>query len=181
MGRPGGLNAFYAYTRSDIYFWGVASICADLLLLLIYSCVPRVRRTPGWLILYSTCCEIYVAAGFVILSTIDGEDTITVDGSPAVNIEQHLCHKYNALLLSILGVDMAANSWKLLMYVDLIVVYHNPFRPNTARPLYHLAVLVIAGSWMVAISSTDWWRSQMSFSGIRGSRVFRASGSTMTP
>ena len=50
---------------------------------------------------------------------------------------------------------MAANSWKLFMYVDLIVVYHNPFRPNTARPLYHLAVVAIAASWMVAIRSTD--------------------------
>ena len=152
-----GLNAFYAGTRVDIFSWGVASIFADLLLLLLYSCLPRVRRTPGWLILYSTCCELYVTAGFVALSLIGNEDDpsprILIDGLPAVDIEQQLCHEYGPLLLSILGFDMAANSWKLCMYVDLIVVYHNPFRPHTARPLYFLAVVAISAAWMVAILS----------------------------
>ena len=155
-----GLNAFYFYTRENLFWWGFASIWADLLLLLLYYYVPRVRRTPGWLILFSSVCEIYVAAGFVALALIgDGAHQpamdITVDGEPAINIELQLCQNYRHLLLSILGFDMAAHSWKLLMYVDLIVVYHNPFRPNTARPLYHLAVVALACAWVVIFSSTD--------------------------
>ena len=153
-GLRNGLNAFFADTRDDIFSWGVASICSSILLLLLYAVLPKVRRTPGWLILYSSICEVYVAFGFVALSMVGGAD-VMVDGRPTVNIEQKLCHEYGALLLSILGFDMAAHSWKLLMYIDLIVVYHNPFRPNTARPLYHLAVVLIAILWVVAIRSTD--------------------------
>ncbi len=40
------------------------------LLLITYSCLPDVRRTPGWQFLYSSICEIYVAAGLVALSML---------------------------------------------------------------------------------------------------------------
>ena len=98
------------------------------------------------------------------------------------------CVDYPKLLVSVLAFDMGANTWRLLMYVDLIVVYytdrstclirkanastclirkvnarryvdlivvyHNPFEPNTARPLYHVLVVVAAGAWAVTISNS---------------------------
>ena len=70
-GERGGLNAFLAETHRDLTVWGVASMCASTLLLLAYSCIPRVRRTPGWQFLYSSLCEIFVAGGFVVLSLVD--------------------------------------------------------------------------------------------------------------
>ena len=148
----GGLNAFYADTRHDLMAWGLASISSCVLLLFGFSFFPQTRRTPGWQFLYSTLCDMYVAGGFVMLSFAGGT---TVPEGTMVNVEHLLCHSYSNLLLSVLGLDIAANSWRLFMYVDLIVVYHNPFRPNTARPLYHLAVGVIVVSWLVMISSSD--------------------------
>lgn len=145
----GGLNAFLEQTHRDLTVWGIASICASTLLLLAFSCYPRVRRTPGWQFLYSSVCEIFVAGGFVALSLLD-------DGSSrGENMEHLICHDYSSLMLMILGFDMAANSWRLFMYVDLIVVYHNPFQPNTARPLYHVLVVLLVASWLVAITSSD--------------------------
>jgi len=40
------------------------------------------------------------------------------------------------------------------MYVDLIVVYHNPFVPK-AHPVYHSLVLAAAASWAFAASTTS--------------------------
>ena len=146
-----GLNAFYAETHRDLTTWGIASICSSVLLLLAYYCVPRVRRTPGWQFLYSSVCEIYVAGGFVALSLV-GTDSA---GTNAFNVEHLLCNEYSSLMLSVLGFDMAANSWRLFMYVDLIVVYHNPFWSNAGKRVYHLIVFLIAAAWVLTIRSTD--------------------------
>ena len=145
----GGLNEFYAVTQHELTLWGIASVCASSCLLLAYFCFPRVRRTPGWQFLYSSLCEIYVASGFIVLSLIGKSGPNAV-----VDVEKLVCGEYSTLLLSILGFDMAANSWRLFIYVDLIVVYHNPFRPNTARPLYHLLVALIVTLWLFTVSSS---------------------------
>ena len=34
------------------------------------------------------------------------------------------------------------------------MVYHNPFEPNTARPLYHFLVIAAAGAWAATISNS---------------------------
>ena len=148
--RAGGLNALFAATQADFAGWGVASIVSSMLLLLAYSLLPDVRRTPGWQFLYSSVCEICVAVGFVVLSLIGSPQ----GGQPAapVNVEHILCAEYGNLLYSIFAFDVAANSWRLLMYVDLIVVYYNPFRPHTLRPLYHALVIMFAAGWVASIS-----------------------------
>ena len=148
----GGLDAFLTEVHRDIAFWGCLSIVTSSLLLLSYSCLKHVRRTPGWLFLYSTMCDMYVAGGFVVLTLASANAN---DSDPSANMEHLVCGEYSLLLLTVLGFDMAANAWRLFMYVDLIVVYHNPFRPNTARPLYHLLVLAIAILWLLAIYSSD--------------------------
>ena len=148
----GGLDAFLTEVHRDIAFWGCLSIVTSSLLLLSYSCLKHVRRTPGWLFLYSTMCDMYVAGGFVVLSLASANAN---DSDPSANMEHLVCGEYSLLLLTVLGFDMAANAWRLFMYVDLIVVYHNPFRPNTARPLYHLLVAALVFSWLLAISSSD--------------------------
>ena len=55
----GALNAFISETHRDVTSWGVASICSSALLLLAYSYLPRVRRTPGWHFLYSSLSVSY--------------------------------------------------------------------------------------------------------------------------
>ena len=57
-----------AAVREDITAWCVAAIVSSALLLLVYSALPDVRRTPGWQFLFSSICEIYVAVGFLVLS-----------------------------------------------------------------------------------------------------------------
>ena len=146
----GSLNAFFSDVHGKITAWGIASMISSALLLLAYSYSPRVRRTPGWHFLYSSLCEIYVSFGFVLLS-------LAGDGGhrPGFDLEHAMCHEYNTLLLSILGFDMAANGWRLFMFVDLIVVYHNPFWPHTTRPVYHVIVAGMAGVWVLTIRNTD--------------------------
>ena len=141
------LNAFFAETHHDITCWGVASVCSSVLLLLAYSCLPHVRRTPGWHFLYSSLCEIFVAVGLILFSlhVKHGER----------DIERAMCQEYNALLLGLLAFDVMANCWRLCMYVDLIVVYHNPFWPNESRPLYHLVVMLLGYSYAAALYNSD--------------------------
>lgn len=146
------LDSFYKLAHHDIAAWGTASIASSILLIATYGALPDVRRTPGWQFLYSSICEIFVSGGFVILSSIEHGDA---DRSTALpDIEHLVCAEYKPLLGSVLAFDAAANSWRLLMYVDLIVVYHNPFRPNTARPLYHVVVAAVASLWALAVSHT---------------------------
>ena len=152
MPGRGGLNAFFAEVHRDIALWGVLSICSSVVLLLSYWCLKHVRRTPGWQFLYAALCDMYVAGGLVVIS-LAGADA--PEGAPAADLEHLVCGEYGLLLLSILGFDVAANAWRLFMYVDLIVVYHNPFRPNTARPLYHVLVAGLVFSWLLAVSSSD--------------------------
>ena len=147
------LNEFVAAVREDITGWCVAAIVSSVLLLLVYSALPDVRRTPGWQFLFSSICEIYVAVGFLVLSLDDEAQVDPASGIP--DVERMLCADYRMLVITVLAFDAAANNWRLLMYVDLIVVYHNPFRPNTARPLYHVLVSLTALAWATAISQKD--------------------------
>ena len=149
LGTEHALNEFVAAVREDISGWCVAAIVSSVLLLLAYSCLPDVRRTPGWQFLYSSICEIYVAVGFLVLSLNEAPPD-PASGLP--DMEHALCADYRMLVITVLAFDAAANNWRLLMYVDLIVVYHNPFRPNTARPLYHTLVSLTALVWATAIS-----------------------------
>lgn len=87
------------------------------------------------------------------LASVNSTWAVTEDDYEIV--EHLICSAYLPLLVTVLAADMGANCWRLLMYVDLIVVYHNPFLPNTARPLYHVAVLLAAVFWGLAISDTD--------------------------
>lgn len=168
----GGLSQLLATARADLAAWGAASTAACLLLLAAYASLPDVRRTPGWQFLYSALCEIYVASGFVALALLLHPDDAATDtsagaadagaGAPPsqppvdadayADLEGLACARYRGLFTSILAFDMAANCWRLLMYVDLIVVYHNPFRPNTARPLYHIIVPFASAAWALLIS-----------------------------
>lgn len=144
----GSFNSFYDATHDDMACWGIASICSSVLLLAAYGVFPSVRRTPGWQFLYSSLCEIYVAAGFVFISLLDRHDVAHLD------VERLICAEYRTQLLSVLAMEMAANCWRLFMFVDLIVVYHNPFWPETTRPLYHVIVVAAALVWALALSNT---------------------------
>lgn len=153
--EPVDLNQFLALTYCDFTWWGAASIASSVLLLVLYSWLPELRRTPGWQFLHSSLCEIIVSAGFVWLSFVAYPLVLPETATPApLDLEHLLCTSYRPLLLTILAFDVAANSWRLLMYLDLIVVYHNPFRPKFARPLYHLVVAAVAGLCALGLSSS---------------------------
>lgn len=147
----GIMNAFFSVTHRHITAWGIASICSSVLFLLAYTWLPRVRRTPGWHFFYSSLCDICVAIGFVSLSLIGG----TQPDQYQVDVEHAVCNEQKAMMMLILGFDMAANGWRLFMFVDLIVVYYNPFWPDAFRPLYYLLITLISGLWVFIMRQSD--------------------------
>ena len=104
----GPLNEFVAAVREDITAWCIAAIVSSALLLLVYSCLPDVRRTPGWQFLFSSICEIYVAVGFLVLS-LDEAQVDPATGIP--DVERMLCADYRVLVITVLAFDAAANNW----------------------------------------------------------------------
>ena len=112
------LNEFVAAVREDITAWCVAAIVSSALLLLVYSALPDVRRTPGWQFLFSSICEIYVAVGFLVLS-LDEAQVDPASGLP--DVERMLCADYRVLVISVLAFDAAANNWRLLRYFNWAV------------------------------------------------------------
>ena len=157
----GIMNAFFSVTHRHITAWGIASICSSVLFLLAYTWLPRVRRTPGWHFFYSSLCDICVAIGFVSLSLIGG----TQPDQYQVDVEHAVCNEQKAMMMLILGFDMAANGWRLFMFVDLIVVYYNPFWPDAFRPLYYLLITLISGLWVFIMRQSDLLCSSSSDSG----------------
>ena len=161
---------FYAAAHTDLLVWGSLSCCCSILLLVTYYILPDVRRTPGWQFLYSSLYDLYASAGFVAIallgSPMSSDAAIhlllppgllpagVAEDDPDV-VEHAICAAYLPLFVSFLAADMGASCWRLLMYVDLIVVYHNPFRTTPGRPLYHIAVLLAAALWALALSDTS--------------------------
>jgi len=161
---------FYAAAHTDLLVWGSLSCCCSILLLVTYYIFPDVRRTPGWQFLYSSLYDLYASAGFVAIALLGSPSASdaaihlplppgllpagVAEDDPDV-VEHAICAAYLPLFVSFLAADMGANCWRLLMYVDLIVVYHNPFRTTTGRPLYHIAVLLAAALWALALSDTS--------------------------
>ncbi|EOD28172.1 hypothetical protein EMIHUDRAFT_235123 [Emiliania huxleyi CCMP1516] len=161
---------FYAAAHTDLLVWGSLSCCCSILLLVTYYILPDVRRTPGWQFLYSSLYDLYASAGFVAIALLGSPSASdaaihlplppgllpagVAEDDPDV-VEHAICAAYLPLFVSFLAADMGANCWRLLMYVDLIVVYHNPFRTTTGRPLYHIAVLLAAALWALALSDTS--------------------------
>ena len=156
VNAEGLLDDFFAEAHDSITAWATASIVCSVLLLLLYSWFPDLRRTPSWQFLHSSLCEIIVSIGFVVLSVAGSRqlESSASDGT-APDLGHLLCAEYRPVLLALLAFDVAANCWRLLMYLDLIVVYHNPFRPNTARPLYHILTAVVAAAWVLLLSESN--------------------------
>ena len=100
------LNEFVAAVREDITGWCVAAIVSSVLLLLVYSALPDVRRTPGWQFLFSSICEIYVTVGFLVLSLDDEAQVDPASGIP--DVERMLCADYRVLVITVLAFDAAA-------------------------------------------------------------------------
>ena len=116
---------------------GAVAFACSALLLLLYRLLPRVRRTPGWLILRAAVCEALVSIVFFLFYYF-GKDKdhaeweMSGDGVLLV------------LLIGLIGLQAAADAWRLLVFVDLLAIYRNPFHPDRSRMWYPLFVLFIS-------------------------------------
>ena len=112
---------------------GAVAFACSALLLLLYRLLPRVRRTPGWLILRAAVCEALVSIVFFLFYYF-GKDKdhaeweMSGDGVLLV------------LLIGLIGLQAAADAWRLLVFVDLLAIYRNPFHPDRSRMWYPLFV-----------------------------------------
>ena len=50
------LNALLSATAVDFLLWGALAVASSVLLLILYSCFPDLRLTPGWQFLHSSLC-----------------------------------------------------------------------------------------------------------------------------
>ncbi|KAJ1635509.1 hypothetical protein T492DRAFT_836052 [Pavlovales sp. CCMP2436] len=118
--------------------WASASLLCTLLFIVCYSALPSVRQTPGWQLLRSTVCELVESSLWLVMACVD---------------RQRYAH---LIWPPLLACDIAANGLRLTMYVDLLIVYRNPFSPRTFRPLYYFLVAWAAlGGALSAIFAGD--------------------------
>ena len=78
--------------------WRAASLGCSLLLLLTYHYLPRVRRTPGWLMPRASMCETVVSALFLVLWVYDRPHWLT-----------HQQRSLAIILLCLAGFETAAH------------------------------------------------------------------------
>lgn len=61
----GPWHTLYDAIRSDLIVASACSMASSIILLLLYFSLPRVRRTPGWLLARAAGCEGIVSACFL--------------------------------------------------------------------------------------------------------------------
>ena len=130
---------------------GILSLGCFAVQLLSYRALPRVRRTPGWLVLRAALCEAAVSACFVALYFFPASDVPTDLAERRSMLPPTLTVAPWAILLALGFFETAANAWRVLIYFDLLNVYRNPFAPDRHRALYvYPFAVVILGAGVTA-------------------------------
>lgn len=142
---PGVLdwNAFYRLVRDDILIGASLSLAASVLLLLLYYLLPRVRRTPGWMVMRASMCECVVSACFLVLWLYG-----RTHDSPGGWLNRY--EVLLALLVALVAFETAAHAWRVLMYLEIAAIYRNPFEAH--HVYYGLFVLTLSALAPVFIS-----------------------------
>ena len=91
----------YDLIADDLIVASAASLGASLLLILLYRTLPRVRRTPGWLIVRASVCDAVVSLIFLIIWLYERDD------QPWLHQQAHL---FSALLLALCAFETAAHA-----------------------------------------------------------------------
>lgn len=130
-------EVFWQRFRNVVLAWSVASLISSLLLCVCYRLMPQVRRTPGWFLIRATVCDMLVSLAFVILVCAGSRGTFEYHGERYTVIW--------ATLLFVAGCEVGAHSWRLMMYMNLVNTYRNPFRPGRHRWHYHLLSATLGG------------------------------------
>ena len=82
------------------------------------------------------------------------------------------------LLIGLIGLQAAADAWRLLVFVDLLAIYRNPFHPDRSRMWYPLFVLFIA---LVVVGSLFPTSIAAIFTGIDNASAVPAHEAPMAP
>ena len=128
-------ESIFSLVRGDLIFASALSLGCSLLLLVLYRSLPRVQRTPGWLMLRATVCEVVVSACFLAVWLYERDDQRWMHD---VN------HLFSGVLLTLCGFETAAHAWRLVVYLEVVAVYRNPFEPDKFRSGYTLFVVATA-------------------------------------
>lgn len=133
--------------RGEATLCSAISLGASLLLTLLYRCVPSVRKTPGWLVIRATCCDIIVSASIVALMSSHrlGDDSFF--------------YLPDAVWLEIICVtEVCAASLRSFMYMYLLSIYRNPFQPERLR-IFHVPVAIssVVGSYILQQVATSYF------------------------
>jgi len=119
-----------AFTTPSQAVWSSCSLLCTLILWTLYFKKPRLRRTPGWLILRASVCEALASACFILIFVLGGNACVSDLGGSATM--QSIWRLY----LIIAASEVSANTWRLTMFCNLMVIYRNPFKPERHRRLY---------------------------------------------
>lgn len=113
---------------------------------MMFRKLPYVRRTPGGFILLSNMCDMVTSVGFICIYSYASE----VDAS---------VHPMWYLLPVTCAFDAGATLYRALMYIHLVNMYRNPFKPTLHRPLYHFIVwcccITVFVVWSKEIGSSE--------------------------
>ena len=124
--------------RYDLVVITTAAIASSLTLVVLYRMIPRVRRTPGWLMVRAALCEMVVSGCLLALWCFEPnpeEGDLLLNG-PTNTIAP--------LLLCVSAFEIAAHAWRFLMFLDIVATYRNPFEPDRYRPIYPLFVVAVS-------------------------------------
>mmetsp|Transcript_134115 Transcript_134115/g.388229 ORF Transcript_134115/g.388229 Transcript_134115/m.388229 type:complete len:776 (-) Transcript_134115:117-2444(-) len=119
--------------------FSLISASATIILLMTYLRYPALNRMPGLFIRRANSCEVVSSVLFVML--FYRSDPLA---------ELHV----SPMLLSacIVMFEVAASSWRMLMYVHLFLVYCNPFDPDRYRFAFWVAVVMLTCMSVTACS-----------------------------
>eukprot|EP00928_Gymnodinium_smaydae_P027322 TRINITY_DN21170_c0_g1_i1.p1 TRINITY_DN21170_c0_g1~~TRINITY_DN21170_c0_g1_i1.p1 ORF type:complete len:1067 (+),score=206.70 TRINITY_DN21170_c0_g1_i1:123-3203(+) len=134
----------------DVLVCTLVSLVSSMLLCLLYWLLPRVRRMPGWVMFRSTLCDLVVSIGFLLLYSLEVNEN-------NVHCTSEVSAASSALVLFLVGAEVGANLWRVVMYFHLVSVYLNPFNPERYRHLYPLLVTcvglsAVAGSGVLLVA-----------------------------
>ena len=136
----------YEEIRFDLIVSSCAALASSILLLLLYKFVPRVRRTPGWLMLRATVCEAVVSACFLAFFLYENGPRWIFH-----NRELNNTPVLPLILLLLVGFETMAHAWRLLIFIEIVAVYRNPFAPDRFHGLYPFFVLLTGLAAVFAI------------------------------
>lgn len=122
-------HRFWDEVKADVFPVSLLSLLTSSALWVMYACRPLWRKTPGWLMQHAIGCDALAAWFFLFFYHV----------SP-FHLNQD---KFMEALTCLVAAEMGAHSWRLVVYLHLVVIYRNPFSPERCNLVYPVVVLAI--------------------------------------